>query len=152
MFDGTDLSLAYGSVYDPTVPMGPAVPVQQPPVEVPPPPPVPKATASHAQPPDLPYNPPAAMYTQQPGPVPKKLLVTKEESMWDRISSKKMEVFKMFALSLVVLLALSMDKIASHYLTTYIGKAFLTDIQEFLVRLSYPVIVLLVLWVFKALA
>lgn len=151
MFDGTDLSLAYGAVYEPMAPVS-APPVQQ--VNVPTQPEIPKATASHAQPPEVPYSPPPAMYTQQPGPVAKKVTAPAkvEESFWEKIAQKKWDVIKMFTLSLVVLIAISIDRMATHYLTAYVGKAFLTEMQEFLVRLSYPVTVLVVLWILKALA
>jgi hypothetical protein len=145
MFDGTDLSLAYGgSVYDPS----PMPQVAQ--VAPPPPPPmptmeVPKSTVSHAQPPDIIYNPPSAMYAQQP------MATVPQDSFWDKISNRKMDVLKLFILAMVVLLGISMDRVATHYLTTYVGKAFLSETQEFLVRLSYPVIVLLVIWFIKAL-
>jgi hypothetical protein len=147
MFDGTDLSLAYGAVYEPAFvppPAAPPVP-QNPSLDVP------KATAPHAQPPEVPYTPPAAMYTQQTPQAPANLLPP-QDSFWDRLSQKKVDVTKLFVLAMVVLLGISMDRVATHYLTSYVGKAFLSDTQEFLVRLSYPVIVIVVLWLIKALA
>lgn len=150
MFDGTDLSLAYGgSVYEPPmmsshVSVGPsAPPVMEPPV-------VSKATVSHSQPPDIPYNPPIAMYAQQ-SPTSQATVLADQSTFWDKISTKKMDVLKLFILAMVVLLGISMDKVATHYMTNYIGKAFLSETQEFLVRLSYPVIILVVLWFIKAL-
>lgn len=150
MFDGTDLSLAYGgSVYEPPmmsspVSVGPsAPPVIEPPV-------ITKATASHAQIPDVPYNPPVAMYAQQ-SPAGQATMMPVQDSFWDKISNKKMDVLKLFILSMVVLLGISMDKVATHYMSNYIGKAFLSETQEFLVRLSYPVIILVVIWFIKAL-
>lgn len=145
MFDGTDLSLAYGSAYD-------AAPQHQPPRLAANPPPMEpmqsnKATASHATPPDQPYNPPQAVYAQQPtAAVP----APPSESFWDRLASKKWEVVKFIVLALVILLGISMDRVATHYLTGYIGRAFLTDTQEFLIRIGYPVAVILTLWVIKA--
>lgn len=149
MFDGTDLSLAYGASYDANPQFLPPVqhspPAQAPPME----PMQSKATISHAVPPDQPYNPPTAMYAQQPSatvPAPP------VESFWERLGNKKWEVVKLIVLALVVLLGISMDRVATHYLTGYIGRAFLTETQEFLIRLGYPVVIILVLWVIKALA
>lgn len=152
MFDGTDLSLAYGSgVYDPSPAYGSSIVSNVPPTaSVTPPVPtvdVPKATASHAQPPDVIYAPPMAMYAQQQ---PTAAALVPQDSFWDKVSSRKMDVLKLFILAMVVLLGISMDRVATHYLTTYVGKAFLSETQEFLVRLSYPVIVLIVLWFIKA--
>lgn len=136
MFDGTDLSVAFGaSAYEPSPP-------PPPPVQVMP------DMASHAQPPEIPYNPPAAMYVQQQ---PVAMVAPPQDSFWDKVSQKKVDVLKLFILAMVVLLGISMDRIATHYLTNYVGKAFLTETQEFLVRLSYPVVVLLVIWIIKAL-
>lgn len=89
------------------------------------------------------------MYAQQPNaavPLPP------TESFWERFGSKKWEVIKLVVLALVVLLGIAMDKVATHYLTSYISRAFLTDTQEFLIRLGYPVTIILVLWFIKALA
>lgn len=148
MFDGTDLSLAYGSsAYDPAPPM--SSPVSSLPSAPPPQAPsmdIPKATASHAQAPDMMYAPPMAMYAQQP----MAMVQAPQDSFWDKVSSRKMDVLKLFILAMVVLLGISMDRVATHYLTTYVGKAFLSETQEFLVRLSYPVVVLVLLWFIKA--
>lgn len=138
MFDGTDLSVAFGaSAYEAPPPITPPPP---PPIQIP-------EVISHAQPPDIPYNPPAAMYMQQQNT----MVAPPQDSFWDKLSHKKVDVLKLFILAMVVLLGISMDRIATHYLTNYVGKAFLTETQEFLVRLSYPVIVLLVIWIIKAL-
>jgi hypothetical protein len=144
MFEGTDLSAAYGSMYDA-------------PAAMPPPPPIvqkaeaPKAPAivSHAQAPDVSYAPPPAMFAQQSAAAAPAL---PQDSFWDRLGAKKWEVMKLFVFALVVLLGIAMDRVANHYLTTYIGAAFLTSTQELLVRLSYPLIIILVLWTIKALA
>jgi hypothetical protein len=145
MFDGTDLSMAYGSMYETPVPPpaeqhGTHIPYT---ADIP----LPKATTSHAIPPEQPYNPPPAMYATQPvARVPPAY----GESFWDKLIAKKWDVIKLVVLSLVVLLGIAMDRLASHYLNGYIGKAFLTETHEFLVRLSYPVTVILILWVIKA--
>jgi hypothetical protein len=145
MFEGTDLSAAYGSMYD----AAPAhAPPPQPIVQKAEPPKAP-AIMSHAQAPDVVYAPPQAMYAQQAaapaGALP-------QDSFWDRLGQKKWEVMKLFVFALVVLLGIAMDRVANHYLTTYIGASFLTSTQELLVRLSYPLIIILALWTIKALA
>lgn len=152
MFDGTDLSMAYGSMYE----------VPSPPPQhsytghgghaAPPPPkqeelPLPQSTTPHALPPEVPYNPPPAMYATQPAA---KVPQYPSDNFWDKLVAKKWDVVKLIVLGLVVLLGISMDRVGSHYLNGYISKAFLTDTQEFLVRISYPIMVILVLWVIKA--
>lgn len=161
MFDGTDLSVAYGtpsSAFDqqPSMmsPVGPqSTPVQPPPVqreEVQ----QPSVQMPPTQPPDIQYNPPPSMFMQQTSypqqMQPMQVLPPNDDTLWDRISQKKLDVLKLFVLALVVLLGISMDKLATHYVTSYINGSILSDIQEFLVRLSYPAIVLIVLWLIKA--
>lgn len=148
MFEGTDLSMAYGSMYEPMKPAAPSVPAM-PQVAAPPAPEIPMATASHAQPPEVPYQPPVAMYAQQ-SPTAKPMQAVVDDSMWSRLAAKKWEVVKLLVLSFVVLLGISMDRLCSHYLSSYLSKAFLSEGQEFLVRLGYPVMILLVLWILKA--
>lgn len=155
MFDGTDLSLAYSSMYENDHMMqplsAPAMPSQATQVtQLPPVLDVPKATASHAQPPEVPYTPPAAMYAKQTATPDQSLIVSQEPSFLERLADKKADVLKLVGLSLVVLLAISVDRISSHYLSGYISKSFLTEMQEFLIRLAYPVVVILVLWILKA--
>jgi len=152
-FEGSDLATVYGGagggggssfpMYDPQPPMGPPAPsvqtmnTQQPPIA--------PGAASHAMPPDVNYAPPNAMYASQAAPTQ----LYAGPSFWDRLVNKRQEVFKLVALSLVFLLALSIHIMAKHYMKTYVANAFLTPIQEGLVRLSYPVIVILVLWFAK---
>jgi hypothetical protein len=145
MFDGTDLSMAYGSMYEmPPAPPQMAVNTQIPhTADIP----LPKSTASHATPPDQQYAPPPAMYAQQ-SPTPKPM--SGGDNFWDKLVAKRLDVIKLIILSMVVLLGISFDRVACHYLNGYIGKAFLTETQEFLIRLSYPVVVILILWIIKA--
>jgi hypothetical protein len=141
MFDGTDLSVAFGgNAYDQYQP-----PQQQ---HAPPPPPPQPEMPQPPPPPELPYNPPSAMFLQQQNT----MVPPPQDTFFDRAAQKKTDVLKLFILSLVVLMGISMDKLISHYLANYVGKAFLTETQEFLVRLSYPVLVLLGIWIIKTLA
>lgn len=153
MFDGTDLSAAYG--YD-AAPM--ATPVQHIPppglMANPPPPPAsaleaPKSTAPHVMPPEVSYAPPPQMYAHQSaraGPAGDEA----GDGFFDRLARKKWEVLKLVVFSLIILLALSVDHVAMHYLSGYIGASFLTATQELLVRLSYPVAIVLIMWIIKA--
>jgi len=161
MFDGADLSLVYGSSYDS---MGPA-PAQTVAVAQPPPPPVVQsmtpeppavsmATMSHATAPDLPYNVPNTMYASQGNNTNTSngVKMSLEPTFWDKVGSRKGDVLKLVVLAMVVLLGISFDRVSTYYMNAYISKAFLTDVQEFLVRVSYPVIIILLLWIIKAYA
>ena len=155
MFDGTDLSLAYSGGYD--APM--STPMHQLPSnsqqQLPPPaisePVIPKVTASHATAPDQMYTPPPAMYAQQSAS-PSAMMMPPSESFWERMADKKWEVLKLIALALVVVLAIAVDRVVNHYLTNYMSQAFLTAMQEFLLRIGYPVAIIMVLWLMKTLA
>tara|TARA_B110001450_G_scaffold53985_1_gene50436 strand:- start:13954 stop:14511 length:558 start_codon:yes stop_codon:yes gene_type:complete len=74
-----------------------------------------------------------------------------ENTFWNRFTSKKGEVFKLIMFSFVILFAISIDKIGTYYITKYVNENVLTDRQEFIIRLAYPVIIILLLWIFKAL-
>lgn len=136
----------YGApTYDPSIPPGPPAPaIQQ------------MQEPGYAQPSSAQPSASAMALAQQPAPQPTynapqpRQALYSGPSYWDRLAGKRGEVAKMIVLSLVVLLAISLDRMSSHYLTGYIGAAFLTTSQEFLVRLSYPLIVLLCLWMLKA--
>lgn len=151
MFDGTDLSSAYGSpLLDPM-----ANNVQLPPpamqMAADPTPSAPQTApgaTSHATPPNVAYNPPAQMYATEPTVANSAF----HESFWDKLANKKWDVIKLVILSLVVLLAMSIDRVGNFYLLKYINASLLSSSQEFLVRLSYPIIVLLSMWIIKALS
>jgi hypothetical protein len=63
----------------------------------------------------------------------------------------KREVMKLFILSIVIMLGISLEKLGFHYLSSYISSTDLTSTQEFFVRLSFPIIVFLILWIIKSL-
>jgi uncharacterized membrane protein len=75
---------------------------------------------------------------------------TQEYSFWDRMNIKKSEVIKLALFSLVIVLGISIDRIGTHYILKYVSENVLTDMQEFLLRLCYPIIVFLLLWVLKS--
>jgi len=113
------------------------------------PPPAPGAT-SHATPPEVAYYPPNAMYARGGTSAVAARGGYGGDSMWDKLSSKKYDVLKLVVLSLVILLAMSSDRVVNFYLTKYINGGIFTTVQEFLVRLSYPLVVLVILWLIKA--
>ena len=73
-----------------------------------------------------------------------------EYSFWDRMNIKKSEVIKLALFSLVIVLGISIDRIGTYYLSKYVSENILTDFQEFLLRLSYPIVIFLMLWILKA--
>jgi hypothetical protein len=158
MFDGTDLSVAYGSSFDsPSSSMGGMGGGMNPhqsmmqnptPTSVAEQANIPKSTASHQMPPDPTYNPPEAMYTKQT-PAPQ---VYYNDSFWDRLANKKWEVFKLVVMALIIMLGLSLHDVANHYVSKYIGSAFLSVNQEAIVRVAYPSTIILFIWFIKALA
>lgn len=138
MFDGTDLSLVYGDnmLEPPQIQPSVANKNQQ------------QNIIRQAQtPPDIDYQPSEVIHTPQQPP-PK---ITYEPSFWDKLILRKNEVFKLVLFSLIILLAISFDKFLCHYLKTYIDENILSWSQEFLVRLSYPILIILIIWIFKAL-
>ena len=156
MFDGADLSVVYGSsgggYYD-----NPAFSSQQQPPQQPTGP-MPDLTtprsasgvSSHAMPPEPPFQPPQAMYAQQSPQATGGMLIP-QETFWDRLSQKRIEVAKLALLALVVLFAISLDRFTTHYLSSYVAKAFLSETQEMMVRAAYPVAVITIIWIVKAL-
>lgn len=178
MFEGTDLSLAFGGtngggwggmngggmsgmsggggggLFETPTPSGMMQTPSGPKLLPTPPPPapmpdltIPQSTASHSNMPDSVYDPPEQMYAQQ-SPTKKYKLPT--NNFWDRMGSKKLEVAKLVIFALVILLAISLDRFVTHYLTQYFGQSFLTETQELLVRLAYPLIIILTIWILKA--
>lgn len=111
--------------------------------------PPPPSPGSMQEPTQL-YTPPSAMYQQQSGAGPRNRMEY-QETFWDRLANKRWEMVKFFVLALIVVLALSIDKVSTHYLDSYINRGFLTPMNELVVRMSYPVIVILLLWLIKAL-
>jgi hypothetical protein len=72
-------------------------------------------------------------------------------SFWDRMVMSRREVMKLFILSIVIILGISLEKIGSHYVNQYLSSNDLTNVQELLVRLSFPIIVFIILWIIKSL-
>lgn len=72
-------------------------------------------------------------------------------SFFDKMSMKRSEVVKLAVFSLVIVLAIAIDRMGTHYLSKYITDNIFTNFQEFMIRLSYPVVVFLVIWIVKSL-
>jgi len=73
-----------------------------------------------------------------------------EYNFLDRMNLKKSEVIKLALFSLVIVLGISIDRMLTYYVSKYINDNILTDFQELLLRLSYPITIFLLLWIFKA--
>jgi hypothetical protein len=167
MFEGTDLSIAFSgtnnntgnlfggnggmSMYDSTpsgmvqTPAGPK-PLPTPPPQAP----MPELTSSNISMTNTvgnDFNPQSAMYAQQSA---KPVKLPPSNSFWDRMGEKKGEVAKLVIFALVILLAISLDRFVTHYLTQYFGQSFLTETQALLIRLAYPIMIILVIWLIKA--
>ena len=111
---------------------------------------------SHAQPPEINYQPPENMYSQQENNISqngnnKNNRQQPSYSFWDRMSMKRSEVVKLAVFSLVIVLAISLDRIGTHYISKYLNDNILSDMQEVLLRISYPVAIFLILWIVKSL-
>jgi ABC-type bacteriocin/lantibiotic exporter with double-glycine peptidase domain len=74
-----------------------------------------------------------------------------EYSFWDRMIMSKREVLKLFILSIVIILGISIEKVLFHYMNSYLSSTDLSTYQEFFVRLSLPIIIFIILWIIKSL-
>ena len=74
-----------------------------------------------------------------------------EYSFWDRMVLSKNDVLKLVILSLIIVLGISIEKVLFHYINQYLTENLLSPMQDFLVRLSIPVSVILFLWIIKSL-
>jgi hypothetical protein len=115
------------------------------------------------QPPPSPPQPPqlqppqqAPIYYQQQAPPPirkppQQYQTVPQYSFWDRMMLSRNDVFKLILLAFVVVLGISIEKLGSHYINTYLTDNILSPIQEFIVRLSYPLLIFIFLWIIKSL-
>jgi hypothetical protein len=99
------------------------------------------------------YQPsvPQPTYYSQPAPPKKVVQRAPEYSFWDRMAMSRNDVLKLFILSLIIVLGISLERLGSHYIKQYLTDNVLSPLQEFIVRLSYPVIIFLFLWIIKSL-
>ena len=96
------------------------------------------------------YNNNNNNYEERQAPV-KKSQRNPEYSFWDRMVMSKNDVLKLIILSLIIVLGISIEKILFHYINQYLSENLLSPIQDFLVRISIPVSVILFLWIIKSL-
>jgi ABC-type bacteriocin/lantibiotic exporter with double-glycine peptidase domain len=76
---------------------------------------------------------------------------TPEYSFWDRMTMSRPDVFKLILLSFVIVLGISIEKFASYYINLYLTDNIMSTIQELLIRLSYPILIFLFIWIIKSL-
>lgn len=72
-------------------------------------------------------------------------------SFWERMVVKRPEIIKLAVFSLVIVMAISLEKVGTHYLSKYLSENIFTDLQELMIRFSLPIGVLLLIWVIKSL-
>lgn len=72
-------------------------------------------------------------------------------SFWDRLTLKQNDVYKLAIFSFVILYAIALDRFFTYYITSYLSDNNLSFIQELLIRISYPILILLLIWILKAL-
>jgi hypothetical protein len=131
MFDGTELSLVYGDMQEPEIQQQQ---IQEPPQKI-------------KQQPLTPQ--PEAMYQQQQ-PEPKIIYKEPQISFWDKLGQTKGDVFKLFLFALVILIAIAFDRLIFTYLKYYIENNMLDGTNEFIIRLAYPVGIIVVIWLLKS--
>ena len=148
----TDLNLAYDQMneYESSIPQMQSQSPQQQQPSIP--------QSQLPPPPQLPQPPQAKVETfqmYQPQQTPQQNYNYQkrypEYSFWDRMVMSKREVLKLFILSIVIILGISIEKIGFHYLSSYLSSSDLSPFQEFMVRLSFPIFVFLFLWIIKSL-
>lgn len=74
-----------------------------------------------------------------------------EYSFWDRMAMSRNDVFKLVILAFVIVLGISIFSIGNYYITQYLSDNILSSAQEFIVRISYPILIFLLLWIIKSL-
>lgn len=116
----------------------------------------PKASppVQHMQPPQQASMPPSEFVLSHPTVSQSQSSGSKRNptySFSDRMSMKRSEVMKLAMFSLVIVLAISLERLGTHYLSKYLSDNLFTDFQEFMLRLSYPIVVFIILWIIKSL-
>ncbi len=104
-------------------------------------------------PPPAPQQPPQkkqqeAMYHHEEA-AERPVYYQQSESFFDRIASKRYEILKVISFALIIVLAISIDRVNTFYLTQYVTNSILTGTQEVLLRVSYPITVLIIIWLIK---
>lgn len=144
MFEGSDLSVAYATYEQPPQSQQqqpqPQPQPQQPHVSQKP------QMVSLQQPMDIQYTPPDAMYMSQKPPT---VYYEPREGFFDRFASKKYDILKVVSFALIIVLAIAIDRFTTFYISQYVADSVLTTTQEVFVRIAYPIVILLVIWLLK---
>jgi len=140
MFDGTDLALVYGDLqqdqninsneYNQNIKQPTQKHIKEVQVQ-----------------PDIDYKVPEQIY-QQPNRV---LYKEPEINFFEKLGNTKGDVFKLFMFSLVILIAISFDKLIFFYLKKYLDENLLSSTNELIIRLSYPIGIIVLIWILKSL-
>ena len=75
--------------------------------------------------------------------------IENQNSYFDKMAAKRKDVMRIFQLSLVIVLALSIHFIIDHYLKDYIKNNDLSFERELVLRLLYPVAIVFIIWNIK---
>ena len=78
-----------------------------------------------------------------------KLIKKNNSSIVSKFINKKKDMIKILQLSLVILLALSIHFMLKHYVKLHILENDYNTRKEFLFRLSYPLIIFVIIWITK---
>ena len=172
MFEANDLSLAYGSYEQESnevdfshqqhqqqqnqqnhqqqqqFQQAPPPPQKQqlPPLQPPPlPPPSIQPNISYSQ-----QEPTyASAYARPQQQMKQPIYYTQNVSIVDKFFSKWYDVLKVISFALIIVLAISIDRFFTFYLTQYVADSILSTAQEVLVRISYPIIIIIIIWFMK---
>jgi len=98
-----------------------------------------------------PVQPPPMAPEFTPQAQRRQVAINPSYSFGDRMTMKRGEVIKLAMFSLVIVMAIALDRIGTHYLTKYLSDNIFTDFQEFMLRLSYHVVIFIILWIVKSL-
>jgi hypothetical protein len=138
----TDLNLVYGYP-EPEQPSIKQIDIKQQPEKLHEP-----MQSAHISQPDVNYQQAENMYMQQDTQKNKKYQPS--YSFWDRMIMKRGDVIRLSTFALVILMAIALDRMGSHYITKYLSDNVFTNVQEFIIRLSYPILIFIVLWIVKS--
>ena len=69
-----------------------------------------------------------------------------EETYWDKLGSKKKEVYKFLQSALIIMFAISVHFLISHYFNKYLEANDLSFERELALRILYPVAILFIAW------
>jgi hypothetical protein len=85
----------------------------------------------------------------QGGQVAQYQLVPKRPSYVEQLWSNKRDVSKLILMSMLVVVALSIHYVVKFYIKQVIAARSLTSGQELMLRASYPLIMIFLVWNFK---